>query len=82
MTGGLLTGFEIWLICYTGGASEGFYPCVIESIDSDTFEKTNLIQGTDEYQQTWDGLRIGWAMCLLLIQIVINPLGLPHPDGR
>lgn len=83
MTGGLLTGFEIWLICYIEGASEGFYPHVIESIDSDVFGKTNLIQG----------LCISWAMCgyvavsldelcLLLIQTVINLLGLPLPGSR
>ena len=56
MTRGLLTGFEIWLICYIEGASEGFYPHVIESIDSDIFGKTNLIQGAD-------GLCISWALC-------------------
>lgn len=52
-----LTGFEIWLICYTEGASEGFYPPVIESIDPDIFEKTNLLQGTDGYR--WAGA--GWS---------------------
>lgn len=85
MTGGLLTGYEIWLICYAEGASEGFFPRIIQSIGSDIFGKTNLTPGADGPcvgRATWgcvgDHLEERW---LLLIHTIISPLGVPPlPD--